>query len=301
METDMKRRLFITVFAVLAVAVVTGPTGVRQATADNAPNINLSLNQGLVSAIPPPPDDPLLDANGNVVRDASGTPVSDPNEQFHQVKPSVYDPFHTNLVESGWIDGLGCPTGASIEFFAPPSFTTLMAGTYTDAACATGDPKDKLNEGLLMVKTGPTNDDAAAVATLKKVKGTVLTQLGYDIRKYGPELSTGDKGSHCGAGAPRFNIVTQDGTLYFLGCNSPVSTDQTPGNGFVRLRWGTTTPLMGFNQTTGVLTNISGMTVSSITIVFDEGYDTGSDFFGAAVLDNIDVNGTLVGRGPDEG
>ena len=39
-------------------------------------------------------------------------------------------------------------------------------------------------------------------------------------------------------------------------------------------------------------------TVSSITIIFDEGQDTNPDYFGLAVLDNIDVNGTLVGRGP---
>ena len=32
--------------------------------------------------------------------------------------------------------------------------------------------------------------------------------------------------------------------------------------------------------------------------MFDEGTDTGPDFFGAAILDNIDVNGTLVGQGP---
>jgi hypothetical protein len=297
----MKTRLFITMLLALLAAAATGPSGARQAAADTAPNINLSLTQGILNAIPPPADDPLLDANGNVVLDATGAPVSDPAEKFHQVHPAVFDPFHTNLVESGWIDGLGCPTGANYQMFLPPTFSTLGPATYTDPACTTGDPKDKLNEGLLLVKTGPTNDDAAAVATLKKVKGTVLTQLGYDIRKYGPEFSAGDKGSHCGAGAPRFNIVTSDGTLYFLGCNSPASVDQTPGNAFVRLRWGTTTPLMAYSQNTGILTNISGMTVNSITIVFDEGDDTGPDFFGAAVLDNIDVNGTLVGHGPDEG
>jgi hypothetical protein len=37
--------------------------------------------------------------------------------------------------------------------------------------------------------------------------------------------------------------------------------------------------------------------VQRIQIVFDEGYDTGLDFFGAAMLDNIDVNGKLVGHG----
>jgi hypothetical protein len=38
-------------------------------------------------------------------------------------------------------------------------------------------------------------------------------------------------------------------------------------------------------------------TVTRIEIVFDEGQDTGPDFFGAAILDNIDVNGMLVGHG----
>jgi hypothetical protein len=38
-------------------------------------------------------------------------------------------------------------------------------------------------------------------------------------------------------------------------------------------------------------------TVVRIQIVFDEGQDTGPNFFGAAVLDNIDVNGALVGQG----
>ncbi len=39
--------------------------------------------------------------------------------------------------------------------------------------------------------------------------------------------------------------------------------------------------------------------VTRIVIVFDEGQDPsgGPDQFGAAILDNIDVNGTLVGHG----
>jgi hypothetical protein len=47
--------------------------------------------------------------------------------------------------------------------------------------------------------------------------------------------------------------------------------------------------------------NISGSIAESISIVFDEGQDTGPDFFGLAVLDNIDVSGSLVGRGPAGG
>src|ERR1700687_2565330 len=208
----MNRRLLMTILvAVLAVATV-GPSATA---ANGAPNINLALNQAIMSAVPEPADDPLLDATGTPVLDATGHPVSDPNEGFHKVIPHVFDPNQTHLVQSTWLDGIGCPTGATTEVFVPPLYNTHQPGTYTDPACLTGDPKDKHNEGLLMAKTGPTNDTPSAVAVLKKVRGMVLTQLGYDIRKWGkePTLSLGDKGSHCGAGARRFNIVTADGTL----------------------------------------------------------------------------------------
>ena len=38
--------------------------------------------------------------------------------------------------------------------------------------------------------------------------------------------------------------------------------------------------------------------VKSISIVFDEGQDAsgGPDFSGHAILDNIDINGTLIGK-----
>ena len=56
--------------------------------------------------------------------------------------------------------------------------------------------------------------------------------------------------------------------------------------------------MQGFNASTGLLVPITG-TVKSITIVFDEGTDTGPDNFGLAVIDNVDVNGVLIGRGDD--
>jgi hypothetical protein len=44
------------------------------------------------------------------------------------------------------------------------------------------------------------------------------------------------------------------------------------------------------------------MHLESLSIVFDEGQDAsgGPDNFGLAVLDNIDVNGTMVGRGREK-
>jgi hypothetical protein len=253
----------------------------RQAFADDNP-FNLQLNVALLNALP----EPILD------------PLADPPGKFKNVIPGQYDPAKTYLVQAAWLNGLGCPTSAAVADYPATSPTT----TYTDPAChplvGGGDPNDGRNEGLLMVKTGPTNNNASAVAQLINVKGLVLTQLGYDIRKYGPPTEAGAQGSHCGAGAPRFNITTSDG-FYFLGCQSPPADFRVLGDGWIRLRWGVTTPLVAYKYVapTFVLLPVTG-TVERIVIVFDEGTDTGPDFFGAAILDNIDVNQMFVGRGP---
>jgi hypothetical protein len=216
-----------------------------------------------------------------------------------RVVPFDFDPYRTHLVEAEWEDGIGCPTNSRIAPFLPPNFDTVGTGMYTDPACVTGDPGDKRNYGLLLVKTGPTNNDASAGATLEGVWGVSLYELGYDIRK--PGLAVDPRGSHCGAGAPRFNITTDDGNSYFLGCNSPPADVETLGTGWLRLRWGGFPfPLMAFNASTFILEDITFKTAQTISIVFDEGQDTGPDNFGAAVLDNIDVNGTMIGRGSEK-
>jgi hypothetical protein len=192
---------------------------------------------------------------------------------FNVVSPFTFDPGRTNLVASAWLTGIGCPT--------------------TDPACAAGDTQDQRTEGLLLVKTGPTSTVAAALAELLNVRGTVLEELGYDIRKTGGPASP--LGSHCGAGAPRFNVVSE-GVTYFIGCNSPPATTTVIGAGWTRLRWGGAgNPLMAFGP--GGFVDISGAMIDRILIVFDEGQDTNPDFFGAAVLDNVAVNGAMVGRG----
>src|SRR2546426_238678 len=211
----------------------------------------------------------VLDAAGIKAKDDEDKDDDDKDEdkQLRQVKAGEFDPAKSFLVRGGWLTGIGCPAG--------------------DAACTTGDSKDNRNEGLLLVKTGPTQNFAAPVAELKNVKGIKnLTELGYDIRK--TTAASDARGSHCGAGAPRFNVVTKDSVtktenLTFIGCTSPAATTSTVGSGWLRLRW------------TG---SIAG-TVQAIEIVFDEGQDGsgGPDSFGLAVLDNVDVNGKLVGRG----
>jgi hypothetical protein len=152
-------------------------------------------------------------------------------------------------------------------------------------------------EILILAKTGPTGNFASAVADIKGVEGKPLTELGWDIRKPGVDTPAGPRGSHCGAGAPRWNIATMDGGFCFIGCNSPTLVF-TPGDGYQRHRSGAAGTLLAYNASTGLLDNINGKKIKRLQIVFDEGYDTGPDNFGLAVLDNIDVNGTLVGRGP---
>src|SRR5947209_4610 len=98
-----------------------------------------------------------------------------------------------------------------------------------------------------------------------------ITELGWDIRKPGTDLSAGPRGSHCGAGAPRWNIQTRDGRFFFLGCNSPPTLDQHAGIGFVRMRWGGSVPLFAFEVPSFRQVDIRGLELKSLEIVFDEG------------------------------
>jgi len=209
-----------------------------------------------------------------------------------QVNPSRFDPAHSFLVQATWLDGIGCPTSQSFQ-----NALTGKNETYRDPACPTGDRNDPHNQGLLLAKTGPTANNAAGQAELKGVKGMTVTELGYDLRK--PMSTTDPRGSHCGAGAPRFDVIAEDGTDYFIGCNSPTPAQTSNGSpGWLRLRYGGSAGRLMAYGPSGMLVDISTLKVKSIFIIFDEGQDTGPDNFGLAVLDNIDVNGTLVGHGP---
>ncbi len=212
------------------------------------------------------------------------------------VDPGTFDPYRTKLVHAEWIDGAGCPTGAKqVKYNSDPPYNLLPPSSFTDTACPTGDAKDNDNEGLLFVKTGETLNNAAATAEIDLAgqKNKPLTEIGYDIRS----------GSHCGAGAPRFNITTTTGKFYFLGCNSPAPTTPSSSLGWRRLRWG--------NGTAGsVQAYLNGSTlenitdpIKSISMVFDEAQDAsgGPDSSGVAILDNIDINTKLVGRDLDRG
>lgn len=265
--------------AVLAIGVMIGGAGIAKAQLLNTLDPFLLLNQGLMSMLV----EPVVDETEN------------PPGKFNAVKPQEFDPGDTHLVQAAWLHGIGCPTDATTAL--PNEDFTGVGGfaPYTDPACPMGDASDLRHEGLLLAKTGPTvTNFASATAELINVKGIVLTELGYDIRKQGGSASP--LGSHCGAGAPRFNVITSEG-FFGIGCNSPPANMEQLGNGWTRLRWGGAVPLMGFRNFVSLEAVVG--TVQRIVIVFDDGQDPsgGPDSFGAAILDNIDVNGKLVGRG----
>jgi hypothetical protein len=136
--------------------------------------------------------------------------------------------------------------------------------------------------GLLLSKNGLTSDCSAAQANITNVKGKTLTELGFDVRN----------GSHCGAGAPRFDVQASDGFHFLGGCSNGTATPapQDP-TAWTRVRIDPTNPAQAFPPIA------SGATIVNISIIFDEGTDTSGGMPGLAVIDNIDINGTLVAAG----
>jgi hypothetical protein len=288
----MNRRLFfIALAAVMASAVLVG----MQAAADSSQTLTAAQLVQFAN----------LDAQLTSVMDPPQSLTADPPGDFHGVSAHRFDPGDTDTAQAKWEDGTGCLNAVATHN------TTNPNGSYTDSVCATAyDPKDEENDGLLLEKGGPTPTNSAGTAELHNVKGTTVTELGYDIRLLDYPLSV--SGSHCGAGAPRFDIYITDGTLFFVGCRSPladsvISGAAGSGDGWTRLQWGTGAAgsVMGFCVAPAptaecpinfMLVPITG-TVQRAFIVFDEGTDTASDYFGAAFLDNINYNGQLVGKG----
>jgi hypothetical protein len=224
---------------------------------------------------------------------AIGMPLAfaDPGKNF-SVKPETFDPSHSNMVTAAWLGGLGCVTKGHVQAFVPPAFTTTQIQPFADATCPTGDSEDNDNQGLLLAKTGPTNNNAAGGAKIDGLGNFTITELGWDVRN----------GTHCGAGAPRFNIHVKSepaSTIHFVGCSAmPVVSTGLYGT----RRRVTAAQLAGAGFAFAPIP--VGSVIDSIEIVYDEGQDTPTATEagnGLVVLDNIDINGVLVGHGPGKG
>lgn len=144
------------------------------------------------------------------------------------------------------------------------------------------DASGNQNFGLLLSKNTETPQYVAAGAYINGSENINLNEIGFDIKK----------GSHCGAGAPRFNVQTSDGLNHFLGC--AYFTD-APGamNGWQR-------KIMSKADLQNNLKAYppipEGSTIKAISIMMDEGVDIPPTFSGLAILDNININGTYIGQ-----
>ena len=98
------------------------------------------------------------------------------------------------------------------------------------------------------------------------------------------ELNFQYKG-YCGGGAPRFNIVTDQGTA-FLGCNEPLGTDAPAGDGWTEVVFNEADIIAALERATPGI-NPATATLEDLYIIFDEP--------GSVYLDNISVNGDVVG------
>jgi hypothetical protein len=182
-------------------------------------------------------------------------------------------PAGAGFVTAEWTKGMGLPDNGRPN--------SNPADTRDNPA-----KKDR-HFGLLLSKNGPTPDCSAAGARLSGTPKTfVLNELGFDYRN----------GSHCGAGSPRFNAITPDGHIYFIGCvhgsRTPAPQDPTE---WTRVRFNDSSV---FPQ---LLTNPPfrfGVTpVARLVVVADEGTDTplaeSPSGVGLIVLDNLILNGHL--------
>jgi hypothetical protein len=184
---------------------------------------------------------------------------------------------------------VGAPAGAAKK-------TKLKAKPWTFDPGATGivsskwvthqglGDAGKSDHALVLQKLGTTATVASAGAAISKVKNLVLTELGFDY----------EVGGHCGAGAPRYNVTLTDGTVFFFGCShGDVVGTMTDSQGDVwnRVRFSDADAFAA--DGVSVWPGFGAAEVEAISVVFDEGTDVGP---GYARLDNLDVNGKLMGK-----
>jgi len=130
------------------------------------------------------------------------------------------------------------------------------------------------NQALYLQKMTSTATVAAGVAVIEGFEGlptSQLTGLSFWVRD----------DSHCGAGAPRFNVrvklLTGSSQTIFIGCAGMVpSLPAVAPNGHIYTKRTAALPV-------GLL---PAGTITALSIVFDEGDDIGPGF---AFLDNITV------------
>jgi hypothetical protein len=166
---------------------------------------------------------------------------------------------------------------------APEKGYPVVPGEFDPAALGGAEAQWVTHEGLpdagqsdhalILEKTAATPVVVAAYAELKKVDDTVWQdQIGFDRQT----------DSDCNAGAPRFNVVDDDGVTHFIGCSYGTHTAVAPdrqGEAWERVR---------FTGQDAFPPIEPGTPIAAVYLLQDEP--------GRAVLDNIFYNGMVMGK-----
>jgi hypothetical protein len=182
----------------------------------------------------------------------------------------------SQIVTAGWLGGMGLPDNGG------PNVGTVPSDNPN---------KNDPHLGLLLSKNGPTPDCSSSGAQIKGVRGMQVDatfMLGFDYRN----------GGHCGAGAPRFNVVarnpaTKMETSHFVGgCANAASTPAGQDPQWSQVRFAAAQQFPPIPP---------GSRIESISILYDEGTDTPTaqdpNGVGLAVIDNIFINGRTIRSG----
>jgi hypothetical protein len=161
-------------------------------------------------------------------------------------------------------------------------------------------------KGLVLHKGTKSSDLGIPYANVEGFDGTPLRELGFDVRS---QKNRRFSGEHCNA-SPTIEVTLTNGTTYAFYCTSgghvPISStawdrvrftdaDATPIS--CRPKGCTMKPWPGFATGQAIVASPADLDPKSSTfqIIMMDGYDSAPDFSGATYMDNIDLNGTLIG------
>ena len=159
-------------------------------------------------------------------------------------------------------------------FSFEPSGSDTTSASWRRGAGATRTSTDPANQGLVLVKDRSGAPTAIAGVAVTGAAGSELSQLSFDMRT----------DSECSARAPQFVVITNDNVAHSAGCASGRAQALT-ASGWKRVSFNPTDP----SQITPPVK--PGTTVKTVALVMDKIAGNGY-----AVLDNINLNGTFIGK-----
>jgi hypothetical protein len=179
------------------------------------------------------------------------------------------------LVVAAGNDGAESSDSLVLPFTFDPGGQRMANAAWTDGSGVPFPSKtDPTNQGLVLAKSTSGPPTAIAGAAFKGAAGSQLTQLGFDLRS----------GSECSAHAPQFVVITADEVVHTANC-ADGNVQSLSVAGWKRVSFD---PTNSKQLSPAVPT---GTAVKTVALVMDQTVGTG-----IAVLDNINVNGTFIGK-----